>query len=448
MIGHYLRFGSLYFLAVMLVVPISSASSFGDGVNEPLPNLTEISVYNVSGLSVSEKETGGELLSSGLNSTLKINQKEAANEYRFTFKFTNEGENSWEINSSDQLYHEGLDTSWTVNKIWYNISQDYDGGSFSNGKLEWNTSEGGTLNPGETMYAKYLVDTSLDNSNFYSLNFLLNDTSENAGSQDYHELDINKLGDLTVTLEDPPNDTVVTQNKTFLVNATIDCTNGECGEVNASTRYNETTITNTLIPEGSGKPFHTVNSNIKTCSADLKKSESCQITWDVNATGDLESYHDVDVNVSSSFSKVAAENSSDNTVQINMAILINTSWDTTDFGLLDPGQQNQPADGNQNLMYNITVPSESNPVDNLWIRATDLVSDLKPENYSIGAGNLSYSFENDSGTEKSISDTYSSVKSNVSPGSVLNTFFWLDVPTGIYRGGYNGTLYFKANSTR
>jgi membrane protein YdbS with pleckstrin-like domain len=34
-----------------------------------------------------------------------------------------------------------------------------------------------------------------------------------------------------------------------------------------------------------------------------------------------------------------------------------------DFGLLDPGDQNQPAKGNNNLSYNITVPEESNLVD-------------------------------------------------------------------------------------
>jgi len=67
------------------------------------------------------------------------------------------------------------------------------------------------------MYAKYIVDISLDNSEFYSQYFLINDTSNKSGSEDYHEFDINKLGTLDIVLEDPPKDTVVTQNKTFLL---------------------------------------------------------------------------------------------------------------------------------------------------------------------------------------------------------------------------------------
>jgi len=105
-----------------------------------------------------------------------------------------------------------------------------------------------------------------------------------------------------------------------------------------------------------------------------------------------------------------------------MAILINTSWDAMDFGLLDPGDQNQPAKGNNNLSYNITVPEESNLVDNLWIKATDLVSELRSDNYSIRAENMSYSFQNDVETSESISNSYQSVKSDINPGTVLNTF--------------------------
>lgn len=439
---------SVVALLFLTFIYVSSASSFGTGVDEPLPNLTQISVYDVSDLSVSEKETQGSLIDSGINTTLNVNQEQNQREYRFSFQITNEGDSVWEINSSDQLLHEGLNSSWTVNRVWYNISQDYDGGSFSDGQINWNTSKGGILDPGETMYAKYLVETNIDGSEFHPQRFLVNDTSNNTGSEDRHELDLNKLGTLNVNLEDPPNDTVVTQNKTFLVNATVSCENGECGNVDASTRYNQSSTADTLIPENSGTPFHTNQSNYKTCSSDLKKDQSCQVSWDVNATGELESYRWLDVNASSSFNDVSNNDSEDHRVQTNMAILINTSWDTTDFGLLDPGDQDQPAEGNQNLSYNITVPEESNAVDNLWIRATDLVSELQPNSYSIGAGNLSYSFQNDPSTEENISNSYQSIRSNISPGTVLNTFYWLDVPTGIYKGGYNGTIYFKANSTR
>jgi hypothetical protein len=228
------------------------------------------------------------------------------------------------------------------------------------------------------------------------------------------------------------------------MNATVSCQNGECSEVDVSPRYNESSSADSVISENSGTPFYTLNQNTKTCSGDLKKDQSCQVEWDVNATGELESYHWLDVNASSSFNDISDVESDDNRVQINMAILINTSWDTTDFGLLDPGEQDQPAEGNSNLSYNITVPQESNTVDNLWIRATDLTSQLQPDNYSIGAGNLSYELDE----KENLSNSYQNARSDIGPGTVLNMLFWIDVPTGIYKGGYNGTMYFKANSTR
>lgn len=434
---------------ILIGFSASSAKSFGDATSGPLPNITNISVYNVSDLSLSQKETGGEFVSNGLNSTLTINQSQTQQEYRFTLRIQNEGSSSWDINSSDILSYEGFNPSWNVNKVWYNISQDYDGGSYSNGKVVWNTSKGGILEPGEILYAKFLTDINVDNSQDNSLFVIVNDTSESSGSQDYNKLDVNKLGYLDVKLEDPPSDTILTQNKTFLINSTVTCLEGECGSVVGASRYNSTTIeASNLIPENSGKPFHTVGSNRKICSDSLEKDESCQISWDVNATGGVESYHNLDVNASSSYLDISGNDSRDKTVQINLAVIIDTSWDDTDFGLLDPGQIKRPAKGNNGLRYNISIPERSNSVDNLWIKASELISDLRPAQYAIRPGNISYSFQNDSSASVQISEEYTKMVSNTGSGNVLNTFYWLDVPTGVYKGGYTGKLFFKANSTR
>ena len=255
--------------------------------------------------------------------------------------------------------------------------------------------------------------------------------------------------DLDVEIIEPPNESVLTQNKTFFMNGTVQCNDGDCGEVRATSRYNESSSADTLIPEGSGNPFHISNTqeNEQICSTDLTQGETCDVSWEINTTGQLESYRLLDINASSPESEISND-SKDHKVQINMAILMDTSWETTDFGLLDPGEQDQSAQGNHNLSYNLTVPEESNTVDNLWFKATDLVSDLRSDNYSIGAGNMSHSFENDSSTGSNFSTSYQSIRSDIGPGTVLNTFFWLDVPTGIYKGGYDGIMYFKANSTR
>ena len=428
-----------------LIATGSAESAFGTGTGEPLPNLTEIEIHDVTGLTGDSRETGGTLEDSGLNQTFSLYQNQSWREYRFGFRIRNDGDSAWEINGSDELYHEGLDTGWEINKTWYNISQDYDSGTFSSGKVSWNTSKGGTLSSGETMYAKYVVNISLTNSQQLDQYFLVNDTSNNTGSQDFHELDANKLGHLDVSIHDPVNDTAVTQNKTFLVNASAKCLEGECGEVNANTRYNESETADTIIPENSGKPFHTDGSNLKTCSNNLLKDQECYVNWDVNATGETDVYHLIDANFSSSFENVNGKDTRDNWVRVNTMVLLNLSWNNTKFGILDPGDQDKPAIGNSNLSYNVTVPEESNQAD-LWIKATDLVSE-SDSNYSIGADNLSYSLENSSSSSDPFSTSYESLKQAVSPGSVLNSFYWLDVPTGLVEGDYGGKIYVKANLT-
>ncbi|MFB6144115.1 MAG: hypothetical protein ABEJ98_02270 [Candidatus Nanohaloarchaea archaeon] len=61
-------------LAAVLLVSLSSTaakSTFGTGTNEPLPNLVDIEIYNVTGLSETEQRTGGTLIASGLNTTFQ-----------------------------------------------------------------------------------------------------------------------------------------------------------------------------------------------------------------------------------------------------------------------------------------------------------------------------------------------------------------------------------------
>ncbi|MFB6147682.1 MAG: hypothetical protein ABEJ66_02250, partial [Candidatus Nanohaloarchaea archaeon] len=151
-------------ISILLLLPVTaSRTTFGTGNGEPLPNITSVAVYDVTGLSSSQKEVGGELEDRGINETLNLEQSDRWRLYRFSFRVRNDGDETWDINDtdSDVMYHDGLDTSWSVEKIWYNISQDYDGGTFSSGKVDWNTSKGGSLAPGELLYAKYLVNISL-----------------------------------------------------------------------------------------------------------------------------------------------------------------------------------------------------------------------------------------------------------------------------------------------
>lgn len=426
----------LVFLSCLIV------SASGQGALEPNPQIQNISIYNVTDSTGEGRYTGGNYITSGLNTTFLINQTKDNRDYRFTFRLNNTGDGDWALEGADDLLHDGLDTGWSINRTWYNISgTEYVGGTFSGGTLEWNTSQGGTLSTGENLYAKYIVEINLPESQTYDQRFLANDTSENNATEDEHVLDLNRLGSLSVVIEEPPNETVVAQNKTFQLNATIDCAGGECGNVSANARYNQSSTADTLIPENSGTPFHTTNSNLRDCG-ELLASENCTVVWDVNATGEKNSWHLLDSNITSTYDKIEGQESADTEVQIKQVVMLNLSWSTTDFGVLDPGDQNKSAIGNDNLTYNVTVQEKSNDAD-IWLKGKDIQS--QDSDYFIGIGNMTYSLDNSYDTSTPVQDAYELVKSSVAGDTVLNTFYWLDVPTGIYKGDYNGTITYKAN---
>lgn len=419
-------------------------------VTEP-PNLTvtNITVWDVTGLSSSERETGGTLEDSGLNKTFRIEQSKNTRDYRFSFEVTNKGGLDWNLASEDEMYHTNWNDTWLNEKIWYNTSgQDYSGNSSVSDSVNWDPGAGGHVDGGDRLYAKYIAEVPTNaTSDILPARFVANDTSENTTASDYHDRLFVKWGQLAIDIHEPPNDSVVQPNEFFLLNASARCWKGECSSVSLSPRYNESVSSaDTLVPENSGTPFYTNSSNSKTCDTDLVKDETCFTDWFINATGALESWHLLDANASSTENEVQSNDSVDHLVQINGGIIIDLSWNTTRFGILDPGSENNSALGNDDLEYNLTVDEDSEPVDELWIRSTDLEN--VTSGYSIPAENMSYSNTNDIGTETFLSNDYQLVKTDLDPGAVVNFFFWLDMPTGKKKGGYNGTYYFKANSTR
>lgn len=424
---------------IVLALLIPGSSQLLGGAD---PAVQNISIYDVSQLSGTNRYTGGDLQSYGLNKTFILNQTNQTVEYRFQFRVSPPS-NSWQVQAGDYLRHENLSPDWTANRIWYNISgTEYVGGNFSYNNIYWDTGNGGTVQSGGNMYAKYLIEINQSQSQEFDQRFLVNDTSNSASSTDHHILDLNKLGRLSIAINEPPNGTTLTQNQTFVLNSTVSCSGGECGRIKANSRYNQSAASDTLIPSLSGEPFHTVNSNEETCS-ELLSGENCTVTWDVNATGADSSSHLLDVNATSTtFSEIKGQDSADTEVEIKQVVLMNLSWSTTDFGLLDPGDTAQPAQGNSNLSYNVSILENSNQAD-IWIKGSDLNS--LDSDYFIGIGNMSFALENQNSSSTPLSSTYQLFNASVSPGSVLNSFYWLDVPKGINDGDYEGSLSFKAN---
>lgn len=437
------------FLIVLIGLTATGAAKTTFGTTaQSFPNMTAIEVYDVTGETTAGKETGGTLEASGVNTTLTLDQLETERQYRISFKIVNDGSANWNIQAEDLLYHEGLNASWSVPKIWYNITgdQDYNGGTFTGGKVNWSTSSGGTLASGGTMYAKYLVNITQPSSAEFNTTFLINDTSRNAGTLDGQVLDVNKLGTLSVQLYDPPDDTIVKPNTTFPLTAELSCSGGECGDTAATARYNATsTSADTVIPSSSGSPFHTDQANERGCGT-LTGGQACNLTWDINATGSAPSSYELDVNASSNtYDEIPRADAADTTVLLKEVVLFSLGFSDISFGSYKPGTDNVSAIGNSNQSYNITVDDDSVAVDAFWVRADPLVS-TEDSNYTIGPGNITMNTSLDSSLLQ-LSSTYRRLLTDVQPNTTFSTFYYLDVPLGILQGSYTGNITYKANAT-
>ncbi|MBU0757912.1 MAG: hypothetical protein KKF44_07610, partial [Nanoarchaeota archaeon] len=168
-----------------IVLNVTSFDAFGGGAGSTLPNLTQVRIYNVTGLS--DTHAGGTLVSSGLNISAIFT---ADNLYRIEFNITNQGRR-WTLDAADVIYHDLLNETWAVNAtrdIWYKLDSNAanrTGGTFAGGKVSWNPGLAGYLNAGQTGLFSYVVNITTTIAENYSVFFLLTDTSFNSGSVDY-----------------------------------------------------------------------------------------------------------------------------------------------------------------------------------------------------------------------------------------------------------------------
>jgi hypothetical protein len=423
----------------VLAASASSKTVYGGG--GAVPNLTEIRIYNVSGQQ--DDLNGGELVQSGLNRTFLLNQSETTS-YRFEFRVNNTGSARWDIESVDDLFHDGVDPSWTVSNIQYNNStQVFPGGDFSSGRVRW-TNTSGSLESDRVLNAKYVAAVDTDPSEVYDQAAVFNDTSAGTGSRDEHRLDVSHLGFINATLLDPLNDSIVKKDALFELNSSFECVSGECGNVEATPRFNSTSVADTVMPLDTGTPFNVEESRRKSCGL-LGPTETCYLDWSVNATGAEDSAHLLDVNASSSLEGVQANDSVDTTVTIDLAVVASLRYDTVDFGSLEPGETDRPAAGNTGLLHNLTVFGNSVDVGSVEVNASDLES--TGFDYSIGSGNITVSTQDDPSTGTSLGGGFNALPgvSTVQPGSNLTHFFFLNVPSGIAKGDYTGEIEFRAS---
>jgi len=231
----------------------------------------------------------------------------------------------------------------------------------------------------------------------------------------------------------------VPQNRTFFVNATVYCRNGDCGNVNGTLRYNSTgadpdTYINTTLGD---KPFFVNESPAlatKDCATNpLVQDEYCNLTWVINATGIIGRSWKFDVLFQSSGTSNTTHGS--NVSIISCTVDFSVGW-TVDFGSQVPNTLQNPAAENAGG-YNISVNSGSCATD-LYIKGTNMTNSSFTN--FIGTGNITWSnVSNTYSTSANLSDAYSIIRLNVQEITNATTWYWLNVPP-VFAGVYNGTI--------
>jgi hypothetical protein len=251
---------------------------------------------------------------------------------------------------------------------------------------------------------------------------------------------------LEVSIVTPSQNQLVANNATFIANATVICRGSGCGNVSGRVRYNASSQDpDTDIPESETQPFYVMNSeNPLNCSTNpLGKDEYCNISWQVNATGEVGSAYQIGIIFESVESYVNPNTTGNVTVSIISCILdITLQWDNVSFDPIEPGQRSN-ATGNQASLYNITVESITTCNVDLYGRADDL-DRTGGGGYSIGAGNMSFSnTTNDYSEGHEMSNSWKLFGQSRPSDSNLTTHYWIDVPESLMEGEYNSTLYIE-----
>lgn len=247
---------------------------------------------------------------------------------------------------------------------------------------------------------------------------------------------------LNVTIILPPagSSTSVSQNATFIVNASISCigdtSEGRCEEINGTIRYNssESNEANaSIITLPGSEPFWALTN--ETCGV-MVAGDNCSLQWTVNATGNITSEWFIDVNFTSNKS-ILSNDTADAIITIVNPLYITLQWSNLNFSSLIPGQYGDGT-GNADRIYNITVEPGSCDTD-LYIKGTDL--EKNNTDWEIGAGNLTWN-TTDSYPGFQMNTTYHLFEPGVSANTNITTYYWIDVPSVEY-GDYRGYLWIK-----
>lgn len=249
---------------------------------------------------------------------------------------------------------------------------------------------------------------------------------------------------LEVNLTLPPDPTNVVQNRTFIVNATVYCRDNACGNVMGTVRYNLTSENPDIgvnTTQGD-KPFFVQESpalSMKECPTNpLAVDEFCNLTWIINATGDVSTDWKIGVLFNSTSGSVLDNHTQNSTVFIiDCTLDFSLMWSSIDFDNLNPNTKQNVAPGNSDKEYNISANGGSCNLD-FYINGTDMENATFGS--KIGVDNITWSnVTNDYSTSYNLSSKISPIKINVPENTNVTTWYWLNIPP-VYAGKYNGTI--------
>jgi hypothetical protein len=183
-------------------------------------------------------------------------------------------------------------------------------------KITHNPLYCGNMNDGDICQLNWTVNATGDIGTFWRIdvNFASSDSSISSNSTDDALIKISSP-QLIITLSSP-NPSICTLShpcnwvryNAYSVRSTVECSDGPCGIVNGTTRYNAS----------SSDPDTLLNSTKLSCG-NMNDGDICLLNWTANATGNLGVFWKIDVNVSSSFSNISAIDTNDATVKIALS---------------------------------------------------------------------------------------------------------------------------------
>ncbi len=200
------------------------------------------------------------------------------------------------------------------------------------------------------------------------------------------------------------------------------------------------------IPMNSGTPFYTTspnpqNSSNLACLQNMKIGDTCNQTWQVNATGNLNTTWEFFTIYKSDSSFV--EKNQTNKVNITIVETLGDFISITifgypiDFSNKDPDTTDNPGIGNP---YKVRIDTETTVNVDLYQKGDNFVGNPSV----LGVGNMSWLNLNNSVSSYIMANNYGNNISNITPARNVSIFYWIDIPQGQTGGNYNTTIFIKA----